>query len=93
MVHIGPWAATFGLPADAERLLPGAPLVLYGPYRQHGVPTAPSNEAFELWLKEKRADYGLRYVEDVTAAAEGFMLERIVGMPANNLILVYRRDA
>ena len=92
MVHISPWAATLGLLAGAKRLLaPGLPLVLYGPYRQHGVETAPSNEAFELWLKEKSPEYGLRNVEDVTAAADGFDLERIVQMPANNLSLVYRR--
>ena len=92
MVHISPWAATLGLMAGARRLLaPGAPLILYGPYRQRGVETAPSNEAFELWLKEKSAEYGLRYVEDLTEAADGFDLERIVQMPANNLILVYRR--
>lgn len=92
MVHISPWAATLGLMAGAARLLaPGAPLILYGPYRQKGVPTAPSNEQFELWLKEKSPEYGLRYVEDVTEVARGFGLERIVEMPANNLILVYRR--
>ena len=93
MVHISPWAATLGLMAGAARLLaPGAPLILYGPYRRHDVPTAPSNEAFELWLKEKSPEYGLRYVEDVTAAAQGFALDRLVEMPANNLILVYRRQ-
>lgn len=91
MVHISPWAATLGLLAAAGRLLPnGAPLILYGPYRQHGVPTAPSNEQFELWLKAKSVDYGLRYVEDVTAAAVGLTLTRIEQMPANNLMLVYR---
>lgn len=94
MVHISPWAATLGLIAGAARLLaPGAPLILYGPYRRKGVPTAPSNERFELWLKEKSPEYGLRYVEDVTGAARGFTLERLVEMPANNLMLVYRRDA
>jgi len=92
MVHISPWAATLGLMVGAARLLePGAPLILYGPYRRQGVPTAASNEQFELWLKEKSPDYGLRYVEDVSAAANGFDLARIVEMPANNLILVYRR--
>jgi hypothetical protein len=92
-VHISPWAATLGLMAGARRLLkPGLPLILYGPYRRHGVPTAASNEAFELWLKEKSPDYGLRTVEDVTAAADGFALARIVEMPANNLMLVYRRQ-
>lgn len=93
MVHISPWAATLGLMAGAARLLgPGAPLILYGPYRRHDMPTAPSNEAFELWLKEKNPEYGLRYVEEVTAAAQGFALERLVEMPANNLMLVYRRQ-
>ena len=94
MVHISPWAATLGLLAGAGRLLPpGAPLILYGPYRQAGVETAASNEQFELWLKDKSPEYGLRYVEDLTreAAAQGLALERIVEMPANNLMLVYRR--
>ena len=92
MVHISPWAATLGLMAGAARLLPsGAPLILYGPYRRHGIPTAESNEAFELWLKERSPDYGLRFVEDVAAAAQGFALEVVVEMPANNLSLVFRR--
>jgi SAM-dependent methyltransferase len=94
MVHISPWEATLGLMAAAGRLLaPGAPLILYGPYRQHGVPTAPSNENFELWLKEKSAAFGLRYLEDVAAGAEvqGLALERVAEMPANNLMPVFRR--
>ena len=94
MVHISPWEATLGLLAGAGRVLaPGAPLILYGPYRREGVETAPSNEAFELWLKEKDARFGLRFVEAVSAAAapHGLALERLVEMPANNLMLVYRR--
>jgi hypothetical protein len=94
MVHISPWEATLGLLAGARAALgAGGPLILYGPYRRHGVETAPSNEQFELWLKEKDARFGLRHVEDVTAAAQGFTLERIVEMPANNLTLVYVREA
>jgi hypothetical protein len=93
MVHISPWPATLGLLAAARRLLPPrAPLILYGPYRRRGVPTAPSNEQFELWLKGLSPDFGLRHVEDVTAAAEELTLARIVEMPANNLMLVFRRD-
>lgn len=92
MVHISPWAATLGLLAGAKRLLaPGAPLILYGPYRRNGVPTAPSNEQFELWLKDKSPEFGLRQIEDVTAVAMGFTFDRLVEMPANNLMLVYRR--
>ncbi len=94
MVHISPWEATLGLMAGAGRALPaGAPLILYGPYRREGVETAPSNEQFELWLKDKDPRFGLRFVETVSdaAAAQGLKLARLVEMPANNLMLVYRK--
>lgn len=94
MVHISPWEATLGLLDGAERVLPpGAPLILYGPYRRADVPTAPSNEAFDASLKARDPRWGLRDVAEVTAtaAARGLRFERLVEMPANNLILVYRR--
>lgn len=94
MVHISPWAATLGLVAGAARLLPmHGPLILYGPYRRHGVETAPSNEGFDESLRARDPAWGLRHVEDVTEAAEaqGLMFDQLIDMPANNLILVYRR--
>jgi SAM-dependent methyltransferase len=93
MVHISPWAATLGLLRGAGRLLaPGAPLYLYGAYRQAGVETAPSNEAFDENLKARDPEWGLRELEAVTAEAEthGFALEAVVPMPANNLSVVLR---
>lgn len=93
MVHIAPWEATLGLMAGAAKLLAsGAPLILYGPYRRAGVPTAESNEAFDQSLKARDPRWGLRDVDAVTAVAAGFALDRLVEMPANNLILVYRRS-
>ena len=94
MVHISPWAATAGLLRGAGRLLgPGAPLILYGPYRRAGVATAPSNEAFDRSLKDRNPEWGLRALEDVAAEAEanGLALEQAVEMPANNLSLIFRR--
>jgi SAM-dependent methyltransferase len=94
MVHISPWAATVGLMRGAGRLLaPGAPLILYGPYRRAGVPTAPSNEAFDASLRARNREWGLRPLEAVEteAGTYGFTLERAVEMPANNLTLVFRR--
>ena len=96
MVHISPWEATLGLMAGAGRLLaPGALLFLYGPYRQRGVPTAESNEAFDVSLKARNPAWGLRDVEDLSAAAAacGLVLDRLVAMPANNLSLVFRRGS
>lgn len=94
MVHISPWAATVGLMRGAGRLLaPGAPLVLYGPYRRLGVPTAPSNEAFDESLKARDPRWGLRSLEAVTAEAErnGLRFDRLFEMPANNVTAVFRR--
>ena len=94
MIHISPWASAEGLFAGAARLLgQGAPLVLYGPYLEDGVETAPSNLAFDQWLKEKDPRFGIRRIEDVDALAarQGFTRTRRVEMPANNLMLTYRK--
>jgi hypothetical protein len=87
MVHISAWAATQGLMRGAGRLLaPGAPLYLYGAYRQAGVETAPSNEAFDESLKARDPEWGLRNLEEVVAEgqAHGLALESVTPMPANN---------
>lgn len=94
MVHISPWAATLGLLDGAARLLgAGAPLYLYGAFRRAGVPTAPSNEAFDASLRARDPEWGVRWLEDVAAAAEarGLRLDAVVEMPANNLSVVFRR--
>jgi SAM-dependent methyltransferase len=94
MVHISPWAATLGLLAGAGRLLdPGAPLILYGPYRRAGVPTAPSNEDFDRSLKARDPEWGLRELETVAAeaAAQDLCFERLFEMPANNVTAVFRK--
>jgi hypothetical protein len=94
MVHISPWTATAGLMRGAGRLLgAGAPIYLYGAYRQAGVETAPSNIAFDQSLRERNPDWGLRELEDVVeeAAKHGFQLDTVVPMPANNLSVVLRK--
>lgn len=94
MVHISPRSATAGLFAGAARLLlAGAPLILYGPYLERDVRTAASNLAFDRSLKLRDPRWGLRRVDwlDRLAQENGFERTRRVGMPANNVILVYRR--
>jgi hypothetical protein len=94
MVHISPWAATLGLLAGATRLLPsGAPLILYGPYIEPDVPTADSNMAFDASLRARDPAWGLRNINDVKAAAAdaGLTFAERRAMPANNLMLLFRR--
>ena len=95
MVHISPWESALGLLAGAGRLLaPGAPLILYGPWISDGLPTAPSNLAFDTDLKRRDPAWGLRRAEAFASAARerGLRLVETRAMPANNMMLLLRRD-
>ncbi len=94
MIHISPWAATEGLMALAgSRLAVGGLLALYGPFRETEAPLAPSNAAFDESLRAREPAWGLRDRDAVAAAAKaaGLALTRRVEMPANNLMLLFRR--
>ena len=94
MVHISPWEATLGLFRGAARLLgrTGGPLILYGPYLEQGVETAPSNLEFDASLKARNPLWGLREAEavDVVAGQHGLARTARYALPANNIMLVYR---
>jgi SAM-dependent methyltransferase len=95
MVHISPWASALGLLAGAARILRhNAPLILYGPWLCDGVPTASSNIAFDADLRRRDSAWGLRRVEDFASVAgdHGFELAETREMPANNLMLLFRRS-
>jgi SAM-dependent methyltransferase len=94
MIHIAPWKATLGLLRGASRVLgEGGVLVLYGPYRRDGVPTAPSNEEFDASLRARDPRWGLRRLEEVAAEAtrHGFGPPEVTEMPANNLTVLFRK--
>ena len=94
MIHIARWEACLGLmKGAAAALASGGVLAMYGPYFQDDVPTAPSNVAFDQSLRGRDPRWGVRRLEDVrtVAASHGLDLERVIPMPANNLIVAYRR--
>jgi SAM-dependent methyltransferase len=96
MIHISPWSSTVGLVRGAARVLPtGGLLFLYGPYRQKGRHTAPSNEAFDQDLRRRNPAWGVRDLEGVAdlAGEAGFGPPAIAQMPANNLAVLFRRTA
>lgn len=96
MIHIAPWTATEGLMAGAARVLPsGGGLFLYGPFIESGAPTAPSNLAFDESLRRRNRDWGIRRLDQLAplGAAHGLALTERVTMPANNLVLVFRKTS
>ena len=95
MIHISPWASTVGLLRGASRiLLGGSPLMLYGPYRLTGRLLEPSNEVFDRDLRARDPSWGLRQLDEVArcAADHLFSLDQVIAMPANNLLVVLRKD-
>jgi hypothetical protein len=95
MIHIAPWDAAVGLIGGAGRTLSrDGVLALYGPYHRGGQPTAPSNADFDRDLRRRNPAWGVRDLEAVSALAEPhFAAPEIVEMPANNLLLLFRRRA
>jgi hypothetical protein len=96
MLHISPWACCQGLMRGAARHLGvDGRLITYGPYFERDVPSAPSNLAFDSSLRERDAGWGIRELHEVVAQAElaGLRLASRMDMPANNLLLVFERQA
>ena len=94
MIHIAPWSACAGLMAGAARVLTsGGVLYLYGPYKEDGRHTAPSNAAFDADLRARDPRWGVRDLGEVIALASrhGFAHRETVAMPANNRSVVFRR--
>jgi SAM-dependent methyltransferase len=96
MLHISPWATCAALMrGSARHLAPGGVLITYGPYLEDGLPTSAGNLAFDHSLRMQDPAWGIRRREDVEreAAGAGLHLSTRHAMPANNLLLVWKRIA
>ena len=94
VLHVAPPEAVPGLVRGAAAALPeGAALLIYGPFIRRTIPTAPSNRQFDRMLRSWDPAFGLREVEAVAEAAapHGLDLERVIDMPANNVVVLFRR--
>jgi hypothetical protein len=94
MIHIAPWKCCLGLLNGAGQVISeSGALLLYGPFIAADVVTADSNEAFDASLRGRNPGWGIRQLEEVESAAreQHLVLAERVAMPANNLLLVFRR--
>ena len=93
MIHISPWSCTRSLFEESKKYLDQSNfLMLYGPFILKEKQTADSNLNFDQSLKIQNPLWGLRNLEDVNviASENGFNLDNVIDMPANNLSVIYR---
>lgn len=93
MIHISPFKSTYSLFKLAQMILkPTGIVCLYGPYRVNGT-MVESNVQFDLSLKSRNPEWGIRDLEEVQriAVTYGFKLESTAELPANNLAVIFRK--
>ena len=94
MIHIAPWECAEALFKESGKLLNyGKFLILYGPFKIEDKHISESNELFDKSLKFQNNDWGVRNLEKVNKEAiiNGFQQKQLIKMPANNLILIYKK--
>jgi SAM-dependent methyltransferase len=90
--HIVPEAALAPLLAGSRRVLrPGGRLLLYGPFHDNGLPTAPSNAAFDAHLRSLDPAMGVRDAVRLIEQARRLGLDSLadIAMPAHNRLLIF----
>lgn len=93
--HIMCWASVVTMFNKLAGVLSaGGTLAIYGPFNYGGQFTSPSNANFDQWLKERGAQQGIRDFEavDKLAREAGMTLLEDNTMPANNRLLVWRKE-
>ena len=94
-VHIIAWPQVENLFHGVGRTLQAhGVFCLYGPFNYRGEFTSASNAQFDAWLKQRDARSGIRDFEalDGLAQQHGMVLQDDYAMPANNRILVWRKN-
>ena len=68
-------------------------LIVYGPFNENGHYTSGSNQQFDISLRQRDANSGIRNLEDIIELAEQhrLTLNERYAMPANNQILVFQK--
>jgi SAM-dependent methyltransferase len=91
--HIMAWPAVVAMFTGIGAMLEtGGIFCLYGPFNYNRCYTSDSNARFDLWLKQRDPQSGLRNIEDLIelVSACGLYLKQDYAMPVNNRLLVWQ---
>ena len=93
--HIMGWQAVCAMfEGVSAHLRPGGLFCLYGPFNRDGEFTSPSNADFDQQLRARDPHMGIRDIADLASLANShhMSLEQGFELPANNQMLVFRRN-
>jgi len=93
-LHIMHWQAVESFFAGlALYLTNNAVVCIYGPFKYAGEYTTKSNAEFDIWLKNRDRESGIRDIEGIIKLAKLARLELTddFSMPANNRLLVLKK--
>lgn len=92
--HIMSWAQVERMFAAVGAIRSVKLFCIYGPFNYGGKHTSESNARFDAMLRGRDPASGIRDAEAISALAvkSGFRLADDHAMPANNHLLVFRRD-
>lgn len=92
--HIMSWPQVERMFVGIGRIGSVKTFCLYGPFNYGGRHTSESNARFDAMLRGRDPQSGIRDAEAISALAGkiGFRLAEDNPMPANNRLLVFRRD-
>ena len=94
--HIMSWPSVINMFRGIGRILsPSGIFCLYGPFLYADRHTADSNQRFDVWLKQRDPESGIRDVEALKklGLTNNLVLLRDHEMPVNNRLLVWQKSA
>ena len=94
-LHIMSWECVELLFARVGALLPaGGQLIVYGPFNYQNQYTSPSNAQFDVMLRNRDPRSGIRDMASLNtlAASAGLQPSLDHAMPANNRLVIWRKD-
>lgn len=94
-LHFVSWQAAAALFAGLSGLLTElATFAVYGPFNENGQYTSEGNCALDAWLKERDPECGIKDLEAIVTMAKtyGWRLQNVNQLPANNLLLEFKKN-